>query len=131
MARLNGSVDQLGRPLIRVRPSGAQDDILALVDTGFHGELMMGVSTARELKIELSDDLHGIELGNGTMAHVLVGVISLSWMGAQRTARVLAAETWTTLDADAPVAIVGTRLLAPHLLLVDCDAGTVEIETTA
>ena len=39
MAKVIGSVDQRGRPVIRLE--GKTDSVLVIVDTGFNGELMV------------------------------------------------------------------------------------------
>ena len=132
MAKLIGSVDHLGRPLVRLSDVGAQHvEILALVDTGFNGGLMMGLKLAEDLGVELDEDSVRVELGNGAAANVHQGLVGMIWLGRHRTAQVFASESWVQGHPDAPVALLGTGLLRPHLLLVDFDAATVEIETLA
>ena len=131
MAKLIGSVDHLGRPLVRLSDVGVNnEEILALVDTGFNGGLMMGHQLAKALEVELDEDSVRVELGNGAAANVHQGYVELIWLGRRRTAQVFASANWVQRDPDAPAALLGTGLLRPHLLLVDFEAATVEIETT-
>jgi predicted aspartyl protease len=131
MAKLTGSVDELGRPVVRVRPGAGGDDFLAIVDTGFNGELMMGMEAARQLNVTLSDAMVHVELGTGITQRVRNGSLTVQWMGQELNSRVLVSDTWPLLKGDAPIAMIGTRLLRPHLLLVDFDSSSVEIETTS
>ena len=129
MAKLIGSVDLLGRPLVRVRPGGQDDDLLAIVDTGFNGEIMMGMHAARALRVLLFPDAVDVELGTGAVERVLEGRLPVRWLDEERVAKVLVSVGWPAPKPDTPVALIGTRLLRPHLLLVDFAAGTVEIES--
>ena len=131
MAKLIGSIDALGRPLLRLPISGGHDDLLALVDTGFNGELMTSLDVARSLRITLDEDLEPIELGTGTVERVYVGRIDMRWLGRQTRVEVLVSSRWPAPRPDAPVALIGTRLLRPHQLIIYFDADTLEIETQA
>ena len=124
-----GSVDRLGRPLVRVGLKDTNDDFLALVDTGFNGDLMMSDTTAGSLKVSLSNAIVCVELGNGQLENVRNGALDIVWLGAERRARVLVCPTWGSPASDAPIALLGTSLLRPHLLLVDFSADTLEIES--
>ena len=53
---------------------------------------------------------------------------TIMWLDRERRVRVLVSDDWRTVG-DAPVGLLGTDLLAPHLLLVDFAEGAVEIET--
>ena len=131
MAKLTGSVDDMGRPLVRIGIKGLPDDVLVIVDTGFNGDLMMGFLAAQQMKVAINEVRVQVELGTGQTETVRNGTLSILWMGQGHLARVLVSDTWPAPKGDAPVALVGTRLLRPHLLLVDFDSSTVEIETTA
>lgn len=131
MAKLIGSIDDLGRPLVRLKLPRGQDDLLAIIDTGFNGELMMSLSVARSLAMPLENDLVPIELGTGTIERVYVGQLDVRWLEQEQRLRVLVSKTWPAPRPDAPVALIGTRLLRPHLLMIDFGADTLEIETQA
>ena len=69
-----------------------------------------------------------IELGDGRTVQVNEARATITWLEQQRRVRVLVSDDWVSVG-DAPVGLLGTDLLAPHLLLIDFTAGTVEIET--
>ncbi len=131
MAKLSGSIDQLGRPLVRIGLPRGADDLLAMVDTGFNGDLMMSGFIARQLKVTVNDARVHVELGTGQIEAVRNGTLDITWMGLERRAKVLVSEHWQPPKPDVPVAMIGTRLLRPHLLTIDFDADTVEIEAQA
>ena len=126
MARLVGSVDGRGRPLTRIETGG--DSLLAVIDTGFNGDLMVTELSATLLKLTFGPEAALIELGNGTLAKVYQSEIKLNWLGENRYVQVLISQDWVT-RADDPTALIGTGLLRPHLLLIDFEESTVEIET--
>ena len=126
MAKVTGSVDDRGRPVVRL--DGKDDSILVTVDTGFNGDLMVTREAAKVLGVDVTEIKSKIELGDGTIARVHESPALLSWLGELRSTTVFVADTWTT-SPDAPSGLLGTRLLSPHLLLVDFDGRTVEIET--
>lgn len=126
MAKVTGSVDGRGRPVVRIE--GSLESILLTVDTGFNGDLMVTRAAARALGMTVSDDETNVELGDGTTARIYEGRTTISWLGADRQVRVLVSDAWVT-TGDAPVGLLGTDLLSPHLLLIDFATGTVEIET--
>ena len=69
-----------------------------------------------------------VELGDGRTVQVYEGRATIPWLGEDRRVRVLVSDDWITAG-DAPVGLLGTDLLAPHLLLIDFAERTVEIET--
>lgn len=129
MAKLTGSIDDQGRPLVRLRLSRGQEDLLAIIDTGFNGQLMMSLSVARLLGMTLENVLVPIELGTGTIERVYVGQLDAHWLDREHRLQVLVSKNWPAPKPDAPAALIGKRMLRPHLLKIDFDAGAVEIET--
>jgi len=69
-----------------------------------------------------------VELADGRKAWVYETRATIMWLDQERRVRVLVSDEWTTIG-DAPVALLGTDLLLPHLLRIDFAKGTVEIET--
>ena len=126
MAKVIGSVDNRGRPIIRVKVGG--DDILTVIDTGFNGDLMVTPEAARVMGIAVGGDETDIVLGDGTTTRVFEDRMLLDWLGQRRWVRVLVSSTWRS-GPDDPAGLLGTELLKPHLLLVDFGQRTVEIET--
>ena len=92
MAKVMGSVDDLGRPVVRLE--GAQEGILVIVDTGFNSDLMLTRAAARALGAERTDREIDVELGTGTIARVLRGRATVSWLGEQRLVQVMIADDW-------------------------------------
>ena len=126
MAKVIGAVDLRGRPVIRIE--GKQDSILVVVDTGFNGDLMVSRDAARLLGVDPIAREAEIELGDGRTVQVNEASATITWLEHERRVRVLVSDDWVAVG-DAPVGLLGTDLLAPHLLLIDFTAGTVEIET--
>lgn len=126
MAKVIGSIDQRGRPVIRVE--GKLESILVVVDTGFNGDLLLAREAARLLEVDPVSKETEIELGDGRTVVVNEARATITWLEQARRVRVLVSNDWIT-TGDAPVGLLGTDLLAPHLLLIDFADGTVEIET--
>ena len=121
-----GSVDLRGRPVIRIE--GKQESILVVVDTGFNGDLLVSRDAARRLGVDPISSEAAIELGDGRTVRVNEARATIKWLEQERRVRVLVSDDWTA-TGDAPVGLLGTDLLVPHLLLIDFTAGTVEIES--
>ena len=126
MAKVIGSVDLRGRPIIRLEVG--DDSILLVVDTGFNGDLMLARSAARLLGVDPRIRETDVELGDGRTVQVKEARTTIRWLEHDRRARILVSDDWTVIG-DAPAGLVGTELLAPHLLLIDFAGRTVEIES--
>lgn len=101
--------------------SGAPDGFLGLVDTGFNGELMMTALTATALGFRLYDAHETVVLGDGRIESVQLGSGTIFWLGGQRRVDVMIpvkAVSPRTREPDEPVALIGTRLLTPHDLMI-------------
>ena len=131
MAKLVGSIDQLVRPLVRLQLLEVGEEFLALIDTGFNGELMMGVDAARETGVVFDEKLATVEYASGEVREVFEGRLEIHWLGRRHRVSVLVSDSIPPPRTDAPVAMIGTRLLRPHLLFIDFGAETLEIETQA
>jgi predicted aspartyl protease len=130
MARLTGHVDARGRPVVALE-TATREPFIALVDTGFNGELMVSELDAKLLGFEVSSTSHEAVLAGEQRSRLYEGTGLVSWMGAPRRVRLLVSVNPPTRgvrpETD-PVAMIGTGLLTPHLLLIDYRTGTVEIE---
>ncbi len=122
-----GSVDARGRPCLRVDLLGARAGFLAVLDTGFNGELMMSGAAAAKCGFSISSVQTRVEVAAGSTAVVNEARGTVVWMGVQRHVEVLVHRQQPPVIADEPVALIGTRLLTPHRLTIDFDAGTVEV----
>ena len=129
MAKLVGAVDDRGRPVVRVAVVGRDDEALAIVDTGFNGEVMLVEGDAPAVGVVWRDEGESVELGHGESVNVRLGRLRIRWLDRERDVSVLVGERREPTRAGEPVMLIGTQLLSPHLLLVDFEARTVEIET--
>jgi predicted aspartyl protease len=107
------------------------DSFLALVDTGFNDDLYMTVAVATSLGIGVPEDFEYVELAGGVEVKAATARSAVRWLTVNRTVDVFVVAEGKPgrpfRDGD-PVALAGTGLLHPHLILLDFEAGTVEIE---
>lgn len=126
---LRGQVDALGRPIVSVVSASTGDPFLAPIDTGFNGWLMVSADDAPSIGVRTIVDLQSVQMGDGRSVLVRRGRVVLDWLGARREVEVFISDEPSRGGEGRPVALIGAELLAPHLLLVDYGARTVEIET--
>ena len=133
MATLVGGIDDRLRPYMRVEYPGADDGFIALLDTGFNGELFLEEPAAFQLGVQLRGTSELVHLASGPVQEVRRGVVTIRWLGVVRRAEVLVAVVGSVKPrrADDPIALVGTALLNPHLVLLDFANRTIEIESEA
>ena len=129
MAKVSGHIDAIGRPIVSVVSVMTGDPFLATVDTGFNGALLTSIEDAPALGVRFAAQIADVELGDGRSVSLRKGRIVPHWLGARREVDVFISDEPTRGGEGRPVALLGARLLAPHLLLVDYGAMTVEIET--
>ena len=129
MSKIWGTVDRLRRPVIRLETS-AGETFLALVDTGFNGELMLPLSDATALGFEVSNVKIKAVLAGDVAQELHEGSGILNWLGGNRRVELMVSPATTSrkMDDD-PIALIGTKLLMSHLLFIDFQTLTVEIET--
>jgi predicted aspartyl protease len=129
LPKLLGSVDLRGRPVVRIGRGDGGDDFLAVVDTGFNGQLLVSESDIGKLGSGTTRVSAKVEVAGGAVQKVGRAYYQIVWMGRQRLVDVfIGLETTSPKPDDEPIALIGTALLRPHLLLIDFEAGTVEIE---
>lgn len=129
MRTLIGSIDLRRRPIVRIDKEGREDGFLALLDTGFNGELLVSQTDAEVLGFARRAGTSTAELAGGQVYELSRGQGEILWLGRKRRVDVLISAEATRPRRDGePVALVGTRLLAPHMLLIDFLSSTVEIE---
>jgi predicted aspartyl protease len=132
LGTLIGSVDERLRPLIRLTAAKGDDDVLCLLDTGFNGELLVRRAEADRLGLLPIGSSEVAEFAGGERVRLQLAEGNIHWLGELRFVRALiSADDRLPVSADAPQVLVGTRLLFPHLLLIDFSAATVEIEHQA
>lgn len=129
MGTIVGSIDNRNRPLVRVSLVDREESLLALVDTGFNGDLYVTESVARRIGFERTSIKSQVELAGAALAKIVRGRGTIQWLGQERRVQVfIAADPRRPPPEGDPEALLGTGLLAPHILLVDFTAMTVEIE---
>jgi predicted aspartyl protease len=121
LAELIGHVDDRNRPIVPLSIPGLEDAVLALVDTGFNGQILVNASDVDHLRFSAFDSREEVELADREQ-HVLVrGQGDIIWFGRPQRVYVFIAEAERPRAAlpDEPVAMLGTALLSPHRLTVD------------
>jgi predicted aspartyl protease len=128
LSKIWGTIDRLLRPVVRLETS-AGESFLALVDTGFNGELMLALPDAQALGFEVSIVKINALLAGDVAQKLREGSGNLNWLGKDRRIELMVspASNNRRMDDD-PIALIGTRLLTPHLLLIDFKTLTLEIE---
>jgi clan AA aspartic protease len=119
---ITGNVNARFQAKIRVTihgPSGQQDDVEGVVDTGFNGALTLPPKVIARLGLKWRSRGSAI-LANGSMEHFDIYAATVSWDGTLGKILVETAE----IDP-----LVGMRLIAGHeLRILDVVGGNVTIE---
>jgi predicted aspartyl protease len=83
---LEGSVDDLKRPLVRIETLGFADPLVAFVDTGFNGALLLDERQAARLGFSVvSNSATPVQLASRRQEDFMVGRGSFLWLGERRT----------------------------------------------
>jgi predicted aspartyl protease len=83
---LEGSVDDLRRPLVRIEMPGFTDPLIAFVDTGFNGALLVDERQAARLGFSVAtDSIRPVQLATQRNEDFMVGRGSFVWLGERRT----------------------------------------------
>jgi predicted aspartyl protease len=129
LAKLTGSVDDLGRPVVRIEVPG-RDGCLAVVDTGFNRSLLLTAAEARTMGFTILMRTEDVELGTSLRVTVREATGILRWLDRDVEVRAfISDEPVSDHRPDTARALLGTEMLRGCLLLVDFANGVVEIET--
>lgn len=83
---LEGSVDDRKRPLVRIETPGFIDPLVAFVDTGFNGALLIDEAQAARLGFSVArDSIRPVQLASQRNEDFMVGRGSFLWLGERRT----------------------------------------------
>ena len=83
---LEGSVDDLKRPLVRIEAAGFVDPLVAFVDTGFNGALLVDEAQAARLGFSITrNSIAPVRLASQRIENFSVGRGSFTWLGERRT----------------------------------------------
>lgn len=109
---LNGNIDDKNQLWVEIIVAGQhnQQKILALVDTGFTGELQLPLKAAVPLGLRL-DGVGTFELADGRLTQQMLFSASIFWGTTTRLA--------TVSVSDSDTALLGGGLLHGYMLLVD------------
>ena len=109
---LSGHIDEKNQLRVPITVAGQhnQQKVLALVDTGFTGELQLPLKIAVPLGLRL-DGVGTFELADGSRSRQMLFSASISWGTTTRLVTV------SVTDSDTP--LIGGGLLHGYVLLVD------------
>jgi predicted aspartyl protease len=83
---LEGSVDDRKRPLVRIETPGFTDPLVAFVDTGFNGALLIDETQAARLGFSVErNTITPVRLASQRNEDFLFGQGSFMWLGERRT----------------------------------------------
>jgi len=83
---LEGSVDDRKRPLVRIETPGFTDPLVAFVDTGFNGALLIDETQAARLGFSVAtDSVKPVQLANQRNEDFRLGQGNFIWLGERRT----------------------------------------------
>jgi predicted aspartyl protease len=83
---LEGSVDDQKRPLVRIETPGFTDPLIAFVDTGFNGALLIDERQAARLGLSVErNSPTPVRLASQRNEDFLLGRGSFIWLGERRT----------------------------------------------
>jgi predicted aspartyl protease len=131
---LEGSVDDLKRPLVRIETSGFTDPLVAFVDTGFNGALLIDERQAARLGFSvMRNSATPVRLASQRSEDFMVGRGSFIWLGERRT---IIAHVLIEIEGERRVRnarkteeeiLIGTGLLSDCRLQIDFPARKVLI----
>jgi predicted aspartyl protease len=125
-----GGLDGHGRPIVRVRVTGAEDELVCLVDTGYSGELWMSQALAKQFRFVATGMSADAATATDDVAKVEIFLGEIEWLGAKREVTVHAHGNDTRPARPAgeePYALLGSALLRPAVLNVDYPNHTLSI----
>jgi predicted aspartyl protease len=83
---LEGSVDDLNRPLVRIETPSFADPLVAFVDTGFNGALLIDETQAARLGFSVArNSATPVQLASQRSENFSLGEGSFIWLGERRT----------------------------------------------
>ena len=83
---LEGSVDDRKRPLVRIETPGFTGPLIAFVDTGFNGALLLDERQAARLGFSVArSSTTPVQLASQRNENFLLGRGSFIWLGERRT----------------------------------------------
>jgi predicted aspartyl protease len=131
---IEGSIDDLNRPLVRIELPGFSDSLIAFIDTGFNGAVILDEAQATTMGFKVSASWHaGVTLASQREETFLLGRGMFQWFGERKeiTAYILVE---TQAERRARIAhkteeeiLIGTELLSACRVELDFPARKVLI----
>jgi predicted aspartyl protease len=129
LGRIIGSVDDLGRPTVRIDVPD-RDGFLAVIDTGFNRSLLLTAAEALAMGFVIEVRTEAVELATAAQVLVRRATGKICWLGRDILVDALITDEPVALHRpDIARALIGAELMATCLLLVDYPSRRVEIET--
>ena len=118
---IKGVIDEYGHAFVQIEVGGRKSSLttLALLDSGFDGELCLPIEIALPLGLELAA-VQTVEFADGSTKKELLFDGRLRWEGKFRRVEISLTE--------AQQAMLGTALLLDRCLTIDFRSGEVRIE---
>ena len=126
---IEGHVDDLGRPLIRLNVVGLFDSTVSLVDTGFNQYVLIPIDLALATGFEVLDPQIWVSLAAGERTKAFMCNGAIEWFGSQLNVRMLVSLNTIRKRRDGdPEVSVGTALLAECELTIDFPKSALRIK---
>jgi predicted aspartyl protease len=131
-AKMVGSVDHYLRPILRLKFAGQEDELIALIDTGFNGQLPMSQALALRLNVRVNDIDDVVTLADGSLVSARQGSVAVEWFGRFRTVHVQITPPPARMKVgEGDLVLLGTRLIAPDNLEIQCGSQTLTLRQEA
>jgi predicted aspartyl protease len=135
---LGGSVDDVGQPMVRIKVLNYSDSVIAFIDTGFNGALLIDETQAQRMGLSIAPPrvTEQVRLASQRNERFLVARGDFLWFGERRkvTALVMAepaqARSARRLRTVEEEILIGTELLKDCRLEIDFPKRTVRITMT-
>lgn len=119
------TLDARNRPIITLTVN--HQSIVCLIDTGYTGNLAIGLDCARSLGIEPEPERFSSETA-GSRAGFKIGSASIRWFDRAVQAQV---HVWEAASVGPVDGILGVNFLVGYILTVDFNEGEVSIQDPA
>jgi predicted aspartyl protease len=127
-----GSVDHYLRPILRLKFAGQEDELIALIDTGFNGQLLMSQTLALRLNVQVNEFEDVVTLADGSLVAARQGHVTVEWFGKARNVHVQITPTHAKQRvSEGDFVLLGTRLIAPDNLEIQFGRKTVTLHQEA
>ena len=126
---IEGHVDELGRPLVRIRVAGLADSVLGLVDTGFNGTILIPRSQANAAGFYIFDPKIWVQVAIGSNQRTLMCDGTIEWFDRTIDVTMLVEidDPHQQIVDGEPIILIGTELLANSTLNIDFAASKIVI----